>query len=96
MTREEERFIMRLLDRIRQWSDGDTVDNAIVQRLEDEFDALTPRTCGTCRHYDGDHGTTDGVRYGFCTNRHAWHAGRSMPPFDGCIAWAARDEDDGA
>jgi hypothetical protein len=58
--------------------------------------ALTPRTCGTCRHYDGDHGTTDGVRYGFCTNRRAWHSGRSMPPFDGCIAWAARDEEDGA
>jgi hypothetical protein len=54
------------------------------------------RTCGTCRHYDGDHGTTDGVQYGFCTNRRAWHSGRSMPPFDGCIAWAARDEEDGA
>jgi taurine dioxygenase len=58
--------------------------------------ALVERTCGTCRHYDPDHGTQDGVRYGFCTNLHAWHAGRSMPPFDGCIAWAARDEDDGA
>jgi len=60
--------------------------------------ALLP-TCGTCRHYDPDHGTLDGVPYGFCESPVSWfrsHGTRPMPPHEGCTTWAARDEDDDA
>jgi hypothetical protein len=61
--------------------------------------ALVERTCGTCRHYDPNHGTLDGVPYGFCESPVSWfrsHGTRPMPPHEGCTNWAARDEDDGA
>jgi hypothetical protein len=92
MTRDEMMAkLQRVSDRLEYLAAAD-----LRGELADVLAALSPRTCGTCRHYDGDHGTTDGVRYGFCTNRSAWHSGRSMPPFDGCTTWAARDEEDGA
>ena len=78
-----------------------------VQDLTAKLHAATERadllevsgTCGTCRHYDPDHGTLDGVRYGFCESPVSWfrsHGTRPMPPHEGCTNWAARDEDDGA
>ena len=57
--------------------------------------ALLP-TCGTCRHYDPDHGADKRQPFGFCTTAVSWHFGRSMPPHEGCTTWAARDEEDGA
>jgi len=58
--------------------------------------ALTPRTCGTCRHYDPDHGADNRQPFGFCTTAVSWHFGRSMPPGEGCTQWEAAREDEDA
>lgn len=45
MTRDEtiERFVVKLLDRIAMWSDGDDTDKAVIAKLEAEWAVLRTR-----------------------------------------------------
>ena len=90
-------------DRVGEEGGEGGMSVALYRRTNDLMGAevlghLSPVTCASCQHYDGDHGawvsTFNPQKYGFCTNALSWRAHKAMPPHEGCTSWQGRDGED--